>query len=95
MQTSLADAPPCSNGALSARLKTMNPNAKELWKAPQWAFAILLALLGMLGPFSIDTYLPAFSEMGRSLDASPVQLQQTLSAYLFAFAFMSLFHGAL
>lgn len=73
----------------------MNPNAKDLWHAPQWAFAILLALLGMLGPFSIDTYIPAFSEMGRSLDASPVQLQQTLSAYLFAFAFMSLFHGAL
>lgn len=73
----------------------MNPNAKDLWHAPQWAFAILLALLGMLGPFSIDTYIPAFSDMGRSLDASPVQLQQTLSAYLFAFAFMSLFHGAL
>jgi DHA1 family bicyclomycin/chloramphenicol resistance-like MFS transporter len=73
----------------------MNPNAKELWKAPQWAFAILLALLGMLGPFSIDTYLPAFADMGRALDASPVQLQQTLSAYLFAFAFMALFHGAI
>lgn len=73
----------------------MNPNAQDLWKAPQWAFAILLALLGMLGPFSIDTYLPAFADMGRSLGASPVQLQQTLSAYLFAFAFMSLFHGAI
>jgi DHA1 family bicyclomycin/chloramphenicol resistance-like MFS transporter len=73
----------------------MNPNAKELWSAPQWAFAILLALLGMLGPFSIDTYLPAFSDMGQSLQATPVQLQQTLSAYLFGFAFMSLFHGAI
>ena len=85
----------CSNGELSAQPNTMNPNAKDLWKAPQWAFAILLALLGMLGPFSIDTYLPAFADMGRTLDASPVQLQQTLSAYLFAFAFMSLFHGAI
>src|SRR5574343_565961 len=73
----------------------MNPHAQTLWRAPQWAFAVLLALLGMLGPFSIDTYIPAFAEMGRSLDASPVQLQQTLSAYLFAFAFMSLFHGSL
>ncbi|MGQ0710358.1 MAG: multidrug effflux MFS transporter [Rhodoferax sp.] len=73
----------------------MHPQAQQLWRAPQWAFAVLLALLGMLGPFSIDTYIPAFAEMGRSLDASPVQLQQTLSAYLFAFAFMSLFHGAL
>jgi len=55
----------------------------------------LLALLGMLGPFSIDTYLPAFAGIAQSLDASPVQMQQTLSAYLFGFAFMSLFHGAI
>ncbi len=73
----------------------MNPDAKSLWQAPQWAFAILLALLGMLGPFSIDTYLPAFADIAKSLDASPVQMQQTLSAYLFGFAFMSLFHGAI
>ena len=73
----------------------MNPDAQKLWRAPQWAFAILLALLGMLGPFSIDTYLPAFSGIAQSLDASAVQMQQTLSAYLFGFAFMSLFHGAI
>ncbi len=73
----------------------MNPDAHQLWRAPQWAFAVLLALLGMLGPFSIDTYLPAFSAMAASLGATPVQLQQTLSAYLFGFAFMSLFHGAI
>jgi DHA1 family bicyclomycin/chloramphenicol resistance-like MFS transporter len=73
----------------------VNPDAKKLWHAPQWAFAVLLALLGMLGPFSIDTYLPAFSGIRQSLDASAVQMQQTLSAYLFGFAFMSLFHGAI
>jgi len=73
----------------------MNPDAHLLWKAPRWALAALLALLGMLGPFSIDTYLPAFSGMARALDATPVEMQQTLSAYLFGFAFMNLFHGAL
>ena len=66
-----------------------------LWKAPRWALAFLLALLGMLGPFSIDTYLPAFAGMAQALGATPVQMQQTLSAYLFGFAFMNLFHGAL
>jgi DHA1 family bicyclomycin/chloramphenicol resistance-like MFS transporter len=55
----------------------------------------LLALLGMLGPFSIDTYIPAFSGIARALGATPVEMQQTLSAYLFGFAFMNLFHGAL
>ena len=73
----------------------MNPDADKIWKAPRWALAILLAMLGMLGPFSIDTYLPAFSAISRSLHATPVEMQQTLSAYLFGFAFMNLFHGAL
>ena len=73
----------------------MNPNADQLWRAPRWALAVLLALLGMLGPFSIDTYIPAFSGMAKALSATPVEMQQTLSAYLFGFAFMNLFHGAL
>ncbi len=73
----------------------MNPDAQKLWSAPRWALAVLLAVLGMLGPFSIDTYLPAFSGIASSLGATPVQMQQTLSAYLFGFAFMSLFHGAI
>jgi DHA1 family bicyclomycin/chloramphenicol resistance-like MFS transporter len=73
----------------------MNPDAKQLWRAPRWALAVLLAVLGMLGPFSIDTYIPAFSGIAQSLGATPVQMQQTLSAYLFGFAFMSLFHGAI
>src|SRR3954452_10199062 len=73
----------------------MNPDAHKLWLAPRWALAVLLAVLGMLGPFSIDTYIPAFSGIARSLDATPVQMQQTLSAYLFGFAVMNLFHGAL
>jgi DHA1 family bicyclomycin/chloramphenicol resistance-like MFS transporter len=73
----------------------MNPDAKHLWRAPPWALAVLLATLGMLGPFSIDTYIPAFGGIAQSLDATPLQMQQTLSAYLFGFALMSLFHGAL
>jgi MFS transporter, DHA1 family, multidrug resistance protein len=73
----------------------MNPDANTLWRAPRWALALLLACLGMLGPFSIDTYLPAFSGIATSIGATPTQMQQTLSAYLFGFAVMNLFHGAL
>ncbi|MFY9479696.1 MAG: multidrug effflux MFS transporter [Aquabacterium sp.] len=73
----------------------MNPDARSLWRAPPWTLSVLLAALGMLGPFAIDTYLPAFAGIAQSLNATPVEIQQTLSAYLFAFAFMSLFHGAL
>jgi len=73
----------------------MNPDAHTLWRAPRWALAVLLACLGSLGPFSIDTYLPAFTGIAESIGATPVQMQQTLSAYLFGFAVMNLFHGAL
>src|SRR5437763_1411379 len=50
----------------------MNPDARTIWQAPSWALAILLACLGMLGPFSIDTYLPAFTGIAKALGASPV-----------------------
>jgi MFS transporter, DHA1 family, multidrug resistance protein len=73
----------------------LNPDAATLWRRPRSALAALLACLGMLGAFSIDTYIPAFSGIQRSLGATPVEMQQTLSAYLLGFALMNLFHGAL
>ena len=73
----------------------MNPDAATLWRGKRWTLALLLACLGMIGPFSIDTYLPAFSGIATSLGATPVQMQQTLSSYLLGFAVMNLFHGAL
>ena len=73
----------------------MHSDAPAAWRGPLWALSILLALLGMLGAFAIDTYLPAFPAIAAGLNATPLQMQQTLSAYLFAFAFMALFHGSL
>jgi DHA1 family bicyclomycin/chloramphenicol resistance-like MFS transporter len=57
--------------------------------------AAILAGLAMLGPFSIDTYLPSFPAIERDFTITTLQLQQTLSAYLLPFAFMTLFHGTL
>jgi DHA1 family bicyclomycin/chloramphenicol resistance-like MFS transporter len=57
--------------------------------------AFLLAGMSALGPFSIDTYLPSFHDIAEKLGATPIQVQQTLSAYLAAFALMTLWHGAL
>ena len=57
--------------------------------------ATLLAGLAMLGPFSIDAYLPAFPLIMANLHASPIEVQQTLTAYMLAFAAMVLWHGAL
>ncbi|MFO1304525.1 MAG: multidrug effflux MFS transporter [Burkholderiales bacterium] len=60
-----------------------------------WGFAGLMASLSMLGPFAVDMYLPAFPAIGAELGVAPIALQQTLSIYMFAYAFMMLWHGAL
>lgn len=64
-------------------------------QTPRWLLALLLAALGMLGPFAVDTYIPAFEAIGKDLNASNLQMQQTFSVYLAAFGVMFLFHGAL
>jgi len=56
---------------------------------------VIIALLTMVAPFSIDTYLPSFPDIGREFAASSTQLQQTLSLYMAAFAVMSLVYGPL
>ncbi|RYB95729.1 MFS transporter [Nocardioides oleivorans] len=49
----------------------------------------------MIGPFSIDTPFPAFTQMGEALDVPSHELQLVVTAYMLAFATMSLFHGPL
>lgn len=51
-----------------------------------------MAWLGLvwLGPFSVDTYLPASPAIEATLGASTVEVQQTLTAYMFSFAIMIL-----
>ncbi|MFT4108629.1 multidrug effflux MFS transporter [Propionicimonas sp.] len=62
---------------------------------PHWLFLVILAGLGMVGPFSIDTMFPAFARMGAEWGVSELALQQVVSTYLLAFAVMSLVHGPL
>lgn len=62
---------------------------------PHWLFLMILAGLGMVGPFSIDTMFPAFARMGAEWGVSELALQQVVSVYLLSFAVMSLVHGPL
>src|SRR3990172_5841986 len=57
--------------------------------------ATLLAMLTWVGPFSIDAYLPSMPEIGRAMGVGPLTVQQTLTAYMAPFAFMTLWHGAI
>jgi len=63
--------------------------------ARTWSLAFLLAALAMLGPLSVDAYLPAFHAIGADLGVAQIAVQQSLSIYLFFYAFMMLWHGAL
>ncbi|HSH98950.1 MAG TPA: Bcr/CflA family drug resistance efflux transporter, partial [Methyloradius sp.] len=55
--------------------------------------SIVLAALAALAPFAIDTYLPAFHVMAKSLNGTNLQMQQSLTAYLLPYALMTLWHG--
>ena len=54
---------------------------------------VIAALLSMLGPFSIDTYLPSVPDIETEFGVSRAILLQSLSVYLLAFAFSTLFWG--
>lgn len=63
---------------------------------PQQVYLIpFVTLLIMLGPFSVDTYLPAFPAMESVYSISTADMSQTLGAFLFAFALPTLAWGPL
>lgn len=59
------------------------------------AIPVVLAMLSMVGPFSIDTPFPAFAQMQREFGVGAAEMQLVVTAYLGAFAVMSIFHGPL
>ncbi|NNG21453.1 multidrug effflux MFS transporter [Telluria aromaticivorans] len=64
-------------------------------QASRRTILLLLGGLALLGPLSVDFYLPAFSSIAHSMQVGPAQVQYTLTAYLFSYAVLSLWHGAL
>jgi DHA1 family bicyclomycin/chloramphenicol resistance-like MFS transporter len=54
---------------------------------------LVVALLSMLGPFTIDTYLPSFPSIQAEFGVGPASMAQTLSFYLLAFAATTLLWG--
>lgn len=56
---------------------------------------VIITTLAMIAPFCIDTYLPSFPSIAAELDASAVEMQQSLSLYLLGFAVMTLFYGSI
>jgi len=67
----------------------------EVRARTRWGFAVLLASLSMVSPFSIDTFFPSFHAISADFHLSAWEIQQTLSVYLVPLAFMSLVQGPL
>jgi DHA1 family bicyclomycin/chloramphenicol resistance-like MFS transporter len=54
---------------------------------------VVLAMLAMIGPFSIDTPFPAFPAMSEEFGVGSDEMQLVVTAYLGSFAAMSMVHG--
>jgi DHA1 family bicyclomycin/chloramphenicol resistance-like MFS transporter len=54
---------------------------------------IIVALLSMVGPFTIDAYLPSFPDIEATFGISRAMLTQSLAVYLAAFAVSTLLWG--
>ena len=61
----------------------------------KWHLALLVTLLTMIGPFTIDTYLPAFESMEKDFSVSRAFMTQTLGYYIVAFGVSTLLWGAI
>ena len=55
--------------------------------------ALVIGLLGAVGPFAIDMYLPALPEVAAELEASAQATQFTLTAFFLAFGVSQLVYG--
>jgi DHA1 family bicyclomycin/chloramphenicol resistance-like MFS transporter len=62
---------------------------------PPKHLTLIVALLTMIGPFTIDTYLPSFPAIEAEFGVSRALLSQSLAFYLAAFAFSTLVWGPL
>jgi DHA1 family bicyclomycin/chloramphenicol resistance-like MFS transporter len=57
--------------------------------------SLLLGLLSTVGAFTIDAYFPSMRAIAQEFHLTAWQVQQTLTVYMFSYAFAALFHGSL
>lgn len=73
-----------------------SPSAPAQDRAPATlGLIVILALLAMIGPFTIDTIFPGFGAISAEFDVSDPAMQQVISIYMVSLAVMSLLHGPL
>jgi DHA1 family bicyclomycin/chloramphenicol resistance-like MFS transporter len=70
-------------------------SSASLSKSGSRHLTFFAAILSMIAPFSINTYLPSFPDIEQEFGISRAVLSQSLGVYLFAFAVSTLFWGPL
>jgi len=73
----------------------MTSKGLNLTKPGTRHLTVIAALLAMIGPFSIDAYLPSFPDIEIEFGISRTMLSQSLAVYLLAFAISTLAWGPL
>ena len=76
-------------------MQSHSTNPPALRSGVHLHLTMVAALLSMLGPFTIDTYLPSFPDIESAFSVSRAVLSQSLGIYLVAFAVSTLFWGPL
>jgi MFS transporter, DHA1 family, multidrug resistance protein len=71
-----------------------NRNPRQMKRRNTLALTLCLSFLSTHGPFSLDMYLPSLPDIARSLQASTLEVQLTISSYLFGSAVGQIFNGA-
>ncbi len=64
-------------------------------RTPPKGLTLIVALMTMIGPFTVDTYLPSFPAIEAEYGVSRALLSQSLASYLVAFALSTLVLGPL
>jgi len=73
----------------------MTGNGTSHEKPGNHYLTVIAALLAMIGPFSIDAYLPSFPDIELEFGISRAMLSQSLAVYLLAFSISTLAWGPL
>jgi DHA1 family bicyclomycin/chloramphenicol resistance-like MFS transporter len=71
----------------------MCQDADRVRSLSPFAMTLILGLLSGIGPFSTDLYLASMPDIGASLQATPAQVQLTISFYLVGFALGQIVYG--
>src|SRR5262245_16073067 len=78
---------------MSSQAPPIDASAAEQKHGKMFWFVVLLGALAAIGPFSIDTYLPAFPAIAETFHTTVGAVEITLAVYFVGLSLGQLFYG--